>query len=404
MEYVKGKPYFSDTESKIKQYKYLDKNLKCDLLIIGGGIDGAIANFYLSKKYDTALVDKGRLGRGCTACATALLEYQLDDFASDLTDFLSEDEIVMAYKMGLESAIEIEKFLGEFGNHCEFAKRPTFLYTNSIFTIGKIKEEFEFRKSHGFECEFVTAENNPFPFPVKAGVFAENGGCEFNPYLFTKQMIENSKNQNKIFENTKIDKITKTKNGFVAETNFGEKITAKKIIIATGFNWEVLDAHDLCERFVTYTIVTSPTQNFSWHEKALIHDAVSPYHYLRFLPDKRIIFGGEDTPFKENLINEKKCNKFYDKLEKSLYKLFPELKGKIKIDYKFCGAFGATNNNLGLIGKSTFDDDILLFISAGANGIINSFAGAKLINDILQGKQNPLEKLFSPRRENLWTN
>ena len=401
MEYVKGKPYFSDTEDKIKQYKYLDKNLKCELLIIGGGIDGAIANYYLSQKYDTALVDKGRLGRSCTACATALLEYQLDDFASDLTDFLSEDEIVTAYKMGLDSITEIENFINEFGNKCEFAKRPTLLYTNSIFTMDKIKEEFEFRKKHDFKCKLITAENNPFPFPVKAGILAEDGGCEFNPYLFTKQMIENSKNQNKIFENTKIDKLTKTKNGFVAETNFGEKITAEKIIIATGFNWEVLDAHDLCERFITYTIVTSPVENFSWKDKALIHDAVSPYHYLRLLPDNRIIFGGEDTPFNETLINEKKCNKFYDKLEKNLYKLFPELKGKIKIDYKFCGAFGTTNNNLGLIGKSTFDDDILLYISAGANGIINSFAGAKLTLDILQGKLNKFEKLFSPKRDNL---
>lgn len=67
-----------------------------DLLIIGGGIDGAIANFYLSQKYDVVLVDKGRLGLGCTSCATALLEYQPDDFAGDLLEVMSADDIVKA--------------------------------------------------------------------------------------------------------------------------------------------------------------------------------------------------------------------------------------------------------------------------------------------------------------------
>ena len=61
----------------------MKKDLNCDILIIGGGVDGAVANFYLSQKYDVALVDKGRLGYACTDCATALLEYQFDECEKD---------------------------------------------------------------------------------------------------------------------------------------------------------------------------------------------------------------------------------------------------------------------------------------------------------------------------------
>ena len=290
MEYVKGKPYFCYSTEKVKQYKYLDCDIKCAVLIIGGGIDGAIANYYLSKKFDVALVDKGRIGMGCTSCATALLEYQLDDFASDLNKYMTKDEIIMAYNMGLEAVQKIEKFIKKYGNNCEFALRPTFLYTNSIFTVQKIKQEYFFRKNNGFDCKLYESKNNPFP--IKCGIYVENGGCEFNPYLFTKMMIENSNNQSKIFENTNIKELTKTHNGNVAITIFGEKIVCKKILIATGFNWEVLNKSDLCDRFITYSIVTSPIKEISWKEKALVHDATSPYHYLRTLPDGRIIFGG----------------------------------------------------------------------------------------------------------------
>ena len=163
---------------------------------------------------------------------------------------------------------------------------------------------------------------------------------------------------------------------------------------------EVLNKTDLCDRFITYLIVTEPIKDFTWYNKALIHDASSPYHYLRLLLDNRIIFGGEDTVYKQKLINEKNTNKIYDKLIKDLIKMFPNLKNT-KIDYKFCGAFGTTNNNLGLIGASAIDDDILLFISCGANGIINAMAGVDVIEDILQNKNNELISVFSPKRMNV---
>lgn len=186
--------------------------------------------------------------------------------------------------------------------------------------------------------------------------------------------------------------------GYLCLTNFGEKIKCKKAIIATGFNWEILNQTDLCERFITYSIVTEPIKDFSWFNKALIHDATSPYHYLRTLPDGRIIFGGEDTKFKQKLINERKANKKYKKLTEDLFEIFPNLKG-VKIDYQFCSAFGQTYNNLGLIGESKIDSDLLLFISCGANGIINSIAGVDVIKDILNGKENKLIPSFSPKRQ-----
>ena len=396
MEYIKGKPYFCYAKDKIKQYEYLKNHLECEILIIGGGIDGAIANYYLSEKYDVVLVDKSRFGYACTACATARLEYQLDEFADDLEKYMRKEDIILAYRMGIESIDKIQNFIKKFGNCCEFAKRPTFLYTNSIFSKNAVLKEF--RKNNGFDCELFTKDNNAFNFPIKCGIYCKNGGCEFNPYLFCKQMIENSCNQNKIFENTHITKLIKQKNGYIAQTNFGERITCKKILIATGFNWELLGIEDLCERFISYSIVTQPLKDFTWFNKALIHDASSPYHYLRLLPDNRIIFGGEDTTFKQKPINEKKCNKKYDKLTKDLFKLFPQIKN-INIDYKFCGAFGTTKNNLGLIGTSNFDEDILLFISCGANGIINAIAGVEIIDYILQEKHHPLEHIFSPKRK-----
>lgn len=110
MECIKGVPYFCAGE-KIKEYPYLNKDVSCDVLIIGGGIVGAIANYYISKVYNTVLVDKSRFGGSLTSCATVLLEYQLDIYADELTKYLSEEDIVSAYRMGLDGIKMIEKFI-----------------------------------------------------------------------------------------------------------------------------------------------------------------------------------------------------------------------------------------------------------------------------------------------------
>ena len=67
----------------------------------------------------------------------------------------------------------------------------------------------------------------------------------------------------------------------------------------------MINKHNLCERTITYSIVTKPIKNFSWYNNTLLQDLNSPYHYLRLLPDNRIIIGGEDTKFNEKGIKEK---------------------------------------------------------------------------------------------------
>ena len=399
MEVVKGNPYFCDCESKMKNYPYLNKNIDCDILIIGGGINGCIINQHLSKKRDVVLVEKGRLGFCCSSCATALLEYQLDDFAKDLKKDLKPTDVVKIYKMGLKSIQEIKQFVNKHGNHCEFSLKSSFVYTKSFFDVSKFKKEYVFRRQNGFKVKFINKKNNPFPFKVKAGLFCENGGAEFNPYLFCKQLIESSSNQDKIFEHTEIDMLERKGEKIIAKTNYGNIISCNKVIISTGFDEKITPEKNLSEKFVSYTIVTNKIEGFSWFDKTLIQDFCDPYHYLRLLPDDRIIFGGEDSPYNSKKpINEKLAKKKYILLEKYLLKLFPVLKNKIKVEYKFCGLFGSTDNNLGVIGKSLNDDKILYFLSCGANGIINAIFGRHLIEDILENKKNELEPLFSPKR------
>src|SRR5574344_2281324 len=193
-EYVKGTPYFTDTEKKLEQFPYLDKDITCDVLIIGGGIDGAITAYYFAtNNINCILIEKNRIGYGNTSCATALLEYQLDDHGNDLTKYFSKEELIQIYNLGLKSLDDIEKIINELGNNCHYSKRPTLIYTQNKNEMKEIEREYKLRKDNNFQAKLINESNNSFSFDIKAGIYCENGGAEFNPYLFTKQLIEKAK-------------------------------------------------------------------------------------------------------------------------------------------------------------------------------------------------------------------
>lgn len=166
------------------------------------------------------------------------------------------------------------------------------------------------------------------------------------------------------------------------------------MIFSTGYNFELIE-QSLCKRDVSYTIVTKPI-SFTIPFNTLVQDDEEPYHYMRLLPDNRIIFGGADTPSKGKPIKEKLAKKKYKKLYDDLCKLFPN--ENFEVEHEFCGYFGWTDNNLGLIGE-TKTPNIYYMISCGANGVVNAMAGAHILLDLFKHKQNPLAPLFSPLRK-----
>lgn len=396
MEVVKGRPYFCDVKEKMKQYPYLNKDISCDILIIGGGVIGAIANYYISKCFKTVLVDKSRFGFGGSSCSTALLEYILDDSSSELSKYLSPNEIAELYNLGRFGLAKLDKFIIQNGNHCHYNKRDVVMYSNLKADETEMKEEFEFLKKHGFKPEYLDENNNPFEFDIKCGLKLKDGGAEVNTYLLTKQMIEASENRK--FENTEIASIEDNGDYIIATTNFRNTIKCKRVIFATGFNFDLFSDLPICDSYVTYSIVTNPILNFEWQNNALIQDFLEPYHYLRRLPDGRIIYGGEDTSIKfGNSIKDNLAKKKYNVLLKKLKTMFPSIANKLNIEYSFCGAFGSTRNNVGYIGKVT--DKTYYYLSMGANGIVNAFATIDMIIDELKtGTENSKLKYFSPRR------
>ena len=164
LQYVQGRPIFTNINEHKNQYPYLTKNIDTDVCIIGGGITGAITSYYFSKEnISCVLLEKRRIAHLSTSVTASLLQYELDDNLSDLTEYIDLEDAIRAYNLGLIALDEIDKFIKEYGNNCYYKKRDTLLYTAKKDEINAIKIEYDYRKNNNFDVEYINEDNNFIP-------------------------------------------------------------------------------------------------------------------------------------------------------------------------------------------------------------------------------------------------
>ena len=73
MELRSGTSFWASQDRKQRGYEELKENISCDVLIIGGGIIGALVAYDLSKKgIDVVVVEKSQISSGSTMASTAV--------------------------------------------------------------------------------------------------------------------------------------------------------------------------------------------------------------------------------------------------------------------------------------------------------------------------------------------
>ncbi|GAA0115365.1 NAD(P)/FAD-dependent oxidoreductase [Clostridium senegalense] len=398
-QYVQGDCIFTRINKTIKQYEYLTEDIDTEVIIVGGGVTGAILGHYFSKNnINCVILEKSRIGHGSTSITTSLLQYELDDNAMELKSYTSIENVIKSYELGIKALDEIEEFINEHGNKCDFKRVDSFLYTDKKLEKKEMKEEYYIRKEARLPVEFIDEDNNPFLFDVKGGVIGKNGGAVLDPYKFTQQLIEVSCKQGlRVYENTEVLDIHYSENDVTVETVYGYKVKGKIIIAATGYNTGIFTKRAFGTKTTTFNLATKPIDNIeNIYKNVIIRDNKDPYTYFRTTKDNRIIIGGEDINFIPDIYNKELCNKSYETLEQRLKSLFPNL--NIEIEYKYCGAFASTQDNLGFIGKDPTNSKLWYCLGYGANGILFAILGGMMLSKLYYGEVDKDINLFKVDR------
>lgn len=401
MKYVGGNPYFTDDFPKVQKYKSLNKNINCDVLIVGGGVTGSLCSYFFRKNnIDTILIEDELIGNSSTSICTSILEYEIDIDLSILKNFIGKESAISCFKLGEKAVKTLSNIIDELKIDCDFNLIPCFYYTSNHDDINQFKTEFRERKDAGFNVTYldnVTAKEF-FPFEVQAGILTDGAAATFNPYKFTSSLLKKlSKTGLKIYEKTRLVHSENINSKVLCSTSTGNKILANKVVVCTGYAAANAIKENITTLSRTFNIVTSPLPNKDlWYKNCTIIDNGDPYVYIRTTADNRIIIGGEDIDDLDYDLN--KIDNSYNTLKGKLRTLFPNL-NNYTIDYKYNGIFANSKQCLPYIGEHNDFPNFYFCLGYGSNGVLYSTFGAEMLSNLYLGIKDPNLDIFKFTRD-----
>jgi len=391
-------PYSLLRKGIINSYPSLQKNMRCDVAIIGAGITGALIAWHLNRAgIDTAVFDKRHAGMGSTAASTGMLQYEIDTPLHKLIGKVGYKNAVKSYLLCRQSVFDLEAICKKLKTETTFRKRNSFQYASYKKDVPGLKKEYELRKEIGIPVNWMDEKHiqSEFGFNKSAGLYSEDAG-EADAYTLTHALLNDIKKRTPVFDHTEIVAIRHHKRTVELLTAGNKRITARKLIIACGYESQRYLSQKVENFLSTYAIVSEPDPNKKWYKECLIWETATPYLYMRTTLDNRIIVGGMDDEFSDTSKREKALPSKSKLLERSFHKLFPSI--PFTTDFQWAGTFASTKDGLPYIGSVPRHPDTYFALGFGGNGITFSVIAAQIIRDTLSGTKNNDSGIFSFNR------
>ena len=381
-------------------YPKLDKDIKTDVLVLGGGISGALAAHYLVKEgIECVLIDARSIGLGSTCASTSLLQYEIDVPLHELIKMIGAKAAVRSYKLGVAAILRLEALSQKIGMH-DYERKNSLYSAAFKKDIPFLKEEFDSRKKYGFDVKYLDEKNvlKEFGFTSYGGILS-GVAASLDSYLLTHRLLQfNMKKGLKVYDRPLAIFINHNKQNVQIKTRDEFMIVAKKMVYATGY--EVVDfiSKPIVKLASTYAIASESSnspQKFGKND-AIIWNTANPYLYLRSTKDNRIIIGGRDEEFFSHIKRDRLIPQKTKQLQKDFKKMFPAI--PFKTEFSWAGTFGSTKDGLPYIGGYKNLPNGLFALGFGGNGITFSQVAGEIIASIIKGRKNKDAELFSFER------
>ncbi|QGY47688.1 FAD-dependent oxidoreductase [Maribellus comscasis] len=389
MDIRSSEPYWLKKNAFEKSYPSLNRSLSTDILIIGGGITGAlIAWKLLEAGKEIVLVDRRDVCNGSSAASTAMLQYEIDVPLFKLIEQRGMETAVSSYKNCEKAIFALKKIVDETGSKCDFEFKKSIYFTSRKSDVNMLKEEFSTRKKFGFSVEWLNRNMlNDLGLNARVGIQSESGAI-MDPFKLTYDLLKLCAQKGAaIFDKTDIEKVGQKGKKLIAVSSENYTIQANHVIHCTGYESVNTLKKKVVDLKSTYALASESFDPVPPGFKNHIYwDTSSPYLYFRGTSDNRIIIGGGDEPFKNAGVRDALLHKKSDFLSKQFKACFPAI--QFKPDYTWAGTFGETKDGLPYLGKPNPAVNEHYVLGFGGNGITYSVMAMDAILDSLNNKEH----------------
>lgn len=397
--------YWIDTVQSLK-YDSLQSDLETDIVIVGAGLAGLSIGYCLVESgRNVVILEDGFVGSGESGRTTAHIVNALDDRYTEIEKYHGEEGSRLAAQSHTAAIDFIEKTVSKENINCDFKRLNGYLFLHESDDIKTLRDELEATRKAGIDTSLVehapgiNFEKGPFLlFPNQA---------QFHPLKYmhglAKSIVEKG---GKIYTQTHVDEVRKHR--VIAG---GHTIKSNHIVVAT--NTPINDLVTMHTKQFPYRsyVIGAPIPKASitpalWWDTGDQHSkwVTMPYNYVRlqeYNDDFDLLMcGGADHKTgqadEEDIPEEDR----YSIVEGWARKRFPAIGD---IVYRWSGQVMEPLDSLAFIGRNPGDDNIYIVTGDSGNGMTHCTIAGMLISDLINGKNNPWEKLYSPSRITLKT-
>ena len=388
--------------SRSPKYPSLSGAHDADVVIVGGGITGAaIAHLFAEAGVQVILMEAGRVGRGSTAASSALLMQETDETVGALQGRYGRARANRIWELSHEATRNLIATLRQLRVPVE--ERETIYYTTSRDASAALRQECDRRRHAGFSASWMSPAALLSATGIEgAGGIRSCGNAQCDPYQSCLALLDAASQRGaRIFERSRVARITRTDNGVTVRSSRG-RVSAARVIIATGY--ATRDFKPLAGRFrMKHTYVLATRQIGRLERRTigigdvLLWDTSRPYHYLRWTTDGRLLLGGGDQPLVSPARRRQAFAEGTSHLHEQFLQLLPALKD-IPLARAWEGLFAMTPDGLPYIGTHRRYPRHLFALGYGGNGMTFGFLAGRLLLDIVRGIPHPDLALFAFNR------
>ncbi|MGE0280969.1 MAG: NAD(P)/FAD-dependent oxidoreductase [Rhizobiaceae bacterium] len=374
----------------------LTRDIKTEVLVVGMGISGAmIAEMLTAAGHEVVIIDRRGPLLGSTLATTALVQFEIDAPLTKLARKIGRAKAERAWRRSRLSLSNLAEHIDALGIKCGAARRDSLYLAGAALGPSGLKNEAAARRAAGLGATYLPRASLEERFGIaRPGAILSHGNLVLDPRKLTAGLLLKAlERKARAYAKVEAIDVNDSKDCVIVSTKTGATITARHVILATGY--ELMDGVPADNHRVisTWAIATGPQKRALWPGQVHIWEASDPYLYMRTTRDGRVIAGGEDEDFVDEDKRDALLATKTRRISAKVKVLFPQL--DTDPAFAWAGSFGTTTTGLPIIGPLPRRPRVFAVMGYGGNGITWSRIAAELVTSALDGREDSEADLFA---------
>lgn len=374
----------------------LTKNARCDVVVIGAGISGAIiAENLTDAGLQVIILDRRGVIEGSTAASTALLQYEIDTPLTALRDTIGRDKAERIWRRSKLAVDALRERTERWGISADAATRNALYLNGNVLDAGGLEREAAARRAIGLEATVL----QPSELEAHCGIrnrhaLLSSGNYAADPRQLAAGFLNKAIERGAaVYTPVDVQHLSPHANGVTVFTEDGPEIDAQQVILATGY--EMIKGVPRKHNRITssWVIATRPQRRALWPDQSMIWEAATPYLYIRTTPQGAIICGGEDEDIADARERDAKIPAKARVLSEKLSALLPGIDATPV--FAWAGSFGDNPLGIPTVGRIPRMPGCYAAMGYGGNGITFSMMAGQMLRALIMGERDADADLFS---------